>query len=243
MASGSVRAPKQWLLSKQETLTSYEAWKGNLLYTLSLDPNFKPFIEKNIVWKSHKSTNRGLADEGTIKAATRAAHLELMLGQIANYCPVIARSIIVKNSTSLDGIWQVIRSHFGFQSSGGHFLDISDIVLEQDERHEDLFQRLTAFFEDNLLTKSCGITHNGESVDEEFTATVENVIVYLWLSRIHEGLPKLIKQRYATELRSKSLASIKNEISCALSSLLEELKSSEESRVCKVYSRQRPQQE
>ena len=31
------RAPKQWSLSKNETITSFESWRQNLLYTLSLD--------------------------------------------------------------------------------------------------------------------------------------------------------------------------------------------------------------
>ena len=74
-------------------------------------------------------------------AQQKVSLLELMLGQIANYCPVISRNTIVKNSTSLSDIWQSIRLHYGFQSSGAHFLDYSDIKLEPDERPEDLFQR------------------------------------------------------------------------------------------------------
>ena len=56
-------------------------------------------------------------------AAEKVSSLELMLGQIANFCTVILRNMIVKNSTSLKDIWQLIRLHFGFQSTGSHFLD------------------------------------------------------------------------------------------------------------------------
>jgi hypothetical protein len=49
-------------------------------------------------------------------AEQKAAQLELILGQIANYCPVISRNTIVNNSTSLSTIWQAIRAHFGFQA-------------------------------------------------------------------------------------------------------------------------------
>ena len=52
--------------------------------------------------------------------------------------------------------------HFGFQSTGGHFRDFDNIKLEPGERAEDLFQRLTSFIEDNLLTQGGGITHLGE---------------------------------------------------------------------------------
>jgi hypothetical protein len=148
-----------------------------------------------------------------------------MLGQIANYCPIISRNTLVKNSTSLEFIWQTIRQHFGFQVTGAHLIDFSDIHLETDERPEDLFQRLTAFVEDSLL-KANSLSHHGEqsAEDEELTPTLENLVVLTWLRLIHPSLPRLVKQRYGTELRSRTLASIKPEISQALSSLLEEIR-------------------
>ena len=99
---------------------------------------------------------RGFRDDpesvpaGSRKSAhQKASMIDLMLGQIANYCPIISRNSIVKNSTSLNDIWGKIRLHYGFQSTGAHFLDFSDIKLEPDERPEDLSQRLVAFVEDN----------------------------------------------------------------------------------------------
>ena len=147
-----------------------------------------------------------------------------MLGQIANYCPIISRSTLVKNSTSLEFIWQTIRQHFGFQVTGAQFIDFSDIHLTADERPEDLYQRLMAFVEDSLL-RANGLTHHGENVpeDEELTPTLENFVVLTWLRLIHPSLPRLVKQHYGTELRARTLASIKAEISQALTSLLEEI--------------------
>ena len=81
-----------------------------------------------------------------------------------------------------------------------------------------------AFVEDNLLTASGGIKHHEESPTED----VENLVVLLWLKLTHSELPCLVKQRYRTELCSRTLASIKPEISQALDSLLEELHHSEE---------------
>ena len=64
-----------------------------------------------------------------------------MLGQIANFCPVISRNTIVKNSTPVKSIWQAIRAQYGFQSTGANFLDFANIKLDVDECPEDLFQR------------------------------------------------------------------------------------------------------
>ena len=244
----SARAPKQWCLTKVETVNSFENWRQNLQYTLSLDANFAQFLTDGVEWqkKSRANPMRGFVDDDESipvlsrrTAQQKVTQLELMLGQIANYCPVIARSTIVKNSTSIGGIWQTIRMHFGFQSTGAHFIDFNDIRLETEERPEDLYQRLVAFAEDNLLKRNGGISHHGEVIeeDEELTPSMENFIVLTWLRLVHHDLPRLVKQRYGTELRSRSLASIKPEISQAMESLLDEVHTSEEVKVLRSVSK------
>ena len=103
----------------------------------------------------------------------------MMLGQIANYCPVISRNTIIKKCKSIGEIYQTIRLHYGFHSSGSQFLDFADIKLEPDELPEDLYQRIVAFVEDNLMTSTNGITHHGAPTteDEDVTPTLENFIV------------------------------------------------------------------
>ena len=53
-----------------------------------------------------------------------------------------------------------------------------------------------------------------------------------WLEHIHAGLP--VKKRYGTELRNKTLSSIKSEISQALDSMLKELRSGDDTRVMRL---------
>lgn len=152
-----------------------------------------------------------------------------MLGQIANYCHVIARSYIVKKSTCIDSKWQAIRQHFAFQATGAHFMDFADMKLRPEERPETLYQHLV---EDNLLQEHGSVMHHGNcpDEDEEMSPTLENMIVLLWLRMIYPDLSRLEKLRYCTELRTRTLASIKPEISQALSSLIDEINSSEDVR-------------
>ena len=49
--AAQMRAPKQWSLTKQESITSFEAWRQNLQYTLSLDQNFAPFLVDGFTWQ------------------------------------------------------------------------------------------------------------------------------------------------------------------------------------------------
>ena len=101
-------------------------------------------------------------------------------------------------------IWQVIHQHYGFYSTGAHFIDLSDIVkymIVQNHPH-------------------CG---QPVSEDKEMTPTLENCVVWAWLCLIHSDLPRLVKQQYSTEFQSRTLASIKPEIFQALDSMLNEL--------------------
>ena len=239
----NIRAPKQWQLTRSETINSFNNWKENLTYTLSLDNNFKPYVTETATWgkKSSTSPHRGFTDDtpGGANAQTKeqkCSVVDLMLGQVANYATVISRHQITKNSTSLADIWNKIREHYGFHNTGSRFLDLSTIKLDAGERAEDLYQRLLSFFEDNLQTSGSLVTHHGVSptVDEELSPTVENVTVVLWLERLHVGLPALVKQRYGAELRNKSLASMKSEISLALDSLIEEVRSNDDSRISRI---------
>ena len=71
-----------------------------------------------------------------------------------------------------------------------------------------LFQRLTAFVEDNLLRKDTGISHYGQAPeeDEELCPSLENFIGLTWLRLLHPELPRLVKQRYGIDLRARTLA-------------------------------------
>jgi len=158
-----------------------------------------------------------------------------MLGQVANFCSVISSNTIVKNSTSVKSIWQAIRAHYGFQSTAAHFLDFASIKFDVYESPEDLFQRLMPFIEDNFLISNSSITHHGGdviTVDEELSPTLEDLVVSTRLSLIQHDLPSLIKQRYGT--RSRTLASLKPEISQASDSLLAEIPYTADSKVLRT---------
>ena len=107
-------------------------------------------------------------------------------------------------------------------------MDFANLHLEADERPEDLFQRLMAFVEDTLL-RANSVSHHGEATneDEKLTLTLENFIVLTWLKLIHPDLPKILIYLYGTELRSQTLASIKPDISQALASLLDEIRTAD----------------
>ena len=209
------------------------------MYILSLDANFASFLEPGSTWLKHKTTNPncGLTNDPEaanphVMAAQKLYRLDLMLGQIANVCPIISRNLFIRDSVSLNDIWQAIRLYFRFHTTGARFIDLAYIEQRPEKKPEDLYQCMLAAVEDNLLTQSSGITHYCQVVDvnEELTPTLVNFIVLAWLRLLHKDLPALIKQWYGPELRQGSLTSMKPEISQALHALLSELKLTEDVR-------------
>ena len=93
-----------------------------------------------------------------------------------------------------------------------------------------------SFIEDNLHVANSSVTHHGDAItaDEELSPTLENLVVLIWLRLIHPDLPGLVKQRYGTKLRLRTVASLKPEISHALNSLFEEIRSTADSKVLRT---------
>ena len=119
-----------------------------------------------------------------------------------------------------------------------NFTDFSILKLEADECPEYLFQRLLAFVEDNLLGEDGGVKHHNENLTEDKELSLhnsfDNFIVLTWLRLNHQNLHNLVNQRYGTELSTRTIASIKPEISQTLNSFVEELRSSKEARVMRT---------
>ena len=44
---GSFRPPKQWQLTENETITSFANWQSNIMYHLSLNNEFEPFLTED----------------------------------------------------------------------------------------------------------------------------------------------------------------------------------------------------
>lgn len=235
------QARKLWELTQSETATSFENWRSNLAYAMSLNPDFTEFTSDDYVWEDSKGDgpHRGLlADTSATGRSAEQKHraLEVMLGQIASYAPIVARSIIVKKSTSLSHIWQVLRRHYGIETCGTYMLDWPDFRLEQGESYEGLYQRLVAFSEDTLLKRGDCRRHFDKvaSKDEELGAWGESILFIHWLTIINPALPRLVKQRFGTDMRCRTPASMKDEVSKSLQSLIDELEGNSESRIMRV---------
>ena len=147
-------------LGDQETLSSLEQWRQNVLYHLRLNEDFRPFLNKDFGKKTRANPLRGLTDDEevrTIKNTVGADVLvttivqskedkcfivDTLLEQIANFAPTIPRNDIVRDSANLQDVWGKIRLYFNLEKSGALANECWSVKRKPDETPQALFARL-----------------------------------------------------------------------------------------------------
>ena len=235
-------------------MSSIESWKNNVLYGLKLNPDFREFLVADYVFGRKTKLNpcRNLVDDvkeqkingENVHVITRskedkAADVDMLLEQIANYCPHVTRNEIVKDSESLKEVWYKIRLAYDIQQTGSLINDCFNVKRNLDETPQALFGRLRQMYDDNLLTAG-GLHHDRGPLteDEEMSPTLLNSIILQWLQILHPQLRDLVTQRFITQLRDKTYAAIFPEISRSVNSFLDEL--SGEATACRIYNNNPP---
>ena len=222
--------PKLRPLTPVESQASFDSWREGMIWQISLDPQSARFLTDLKTWDN--SEHRGFKNDPAefdkdtkMTAIAKEMLLNIVLGSIASNATVISPKYIKKVATSLDEIWERLRSYYGFRKTGGRITEFFDFTLEANESREALYERMYTYLEDNLLTKDGSVEHEGSkpTKDEELTPTLLNILVVNWLRTIHPSLPHAVKQKFPTQLRSSTIFSIRSEISDAIPSILEEI--------------------
>ena len=108
-------AQMQWTLSEHESQATLKAWKDNLMCFLSQEEIFRPFLLPGVTWGKKTKRNPFRSFTGS-DAASKTTILELILLRIAVFAPVLSRHTIVKNSTSLNSIWDSLCLYYGLDN-------------------------------------------------------------------------------------------------------------------------------
>ena len=240
--------PKQRTLTEDENASTVEAWMESMVFHISLEDKTARFLPSGDLATWTAAADRGFVDDpeqytpagSKMNKAAKAALLNVVLGSVAGYAPVINGPFVKKHSTSLESIWDRVRAHYGFRRTGSRILELMEFSLEQNESREALWERRYSFMGDNLLTARGDVLHEGvkQERDEVFTPTLLNVLVTLWLKFINPALPALVRQRFCTQLKSSTVYSIREEISESIPTLLAEVEQ-REGVVCRSGSYQR----
>lgn len=226
--------PKIRVLTQNETQSSFDSWRDGIVWQISLDKMSARFLDANDLGSWDNSVNRGfkndtaaIAEDIRMTAPAKEILLKNVLGCVCANAPIISSNFIKNVATSLDAIWDRLRSYYGFRKTGGRITEFFEFKTEPGESREALWERMYTFLEDNLLSSSGSVMHEGkapeEMGDEEFSPTLLCVLVVNWLHTINPSLPAMVRQKFPTQLRSNTIYSIRDEISDAIPALLEEI--------------------
>lgn len=76
----------------------------------------------------------------------------------------------------------------------------------------------------------------------ESSSSTSGDLSLVWLQLIFKNLPTIVKQHYGTELRSRTLTSVKPEISQSLERFMDEVQASHDSKVlCTAFMKRQMQ--
>ena len=208
-------------------------------YGLRLNPEFRPYLDIEFGKKSKSAPTRQLKDEtrstttedGRVltriaeTAAEKCVTVDLLLETIANFaCPYVPRNDIVKDSKSLKEVWAKIKLQYNQQQSGALLNECWEIKRNPDESPQVLYSRLKQAYDECLLTQD-GLNHIDGPVteDEEMSPTLHNTIILQWMEILHPRLRQAVTQKFITQLRNQTYASLYPEISRSVEAILEEL--------------------
>ena len=223
--------PKLTELPKTLTFPQFETWKQNILYHLSLNEDFRPYLHLNFGKKTKHSSLRNLRDDVNDKgeldprgatAETKCIIVDQLLEQLSNWTlNIIPRNDVTRDCASLEAVWQKLRLYYNMESTGSLLNEVWNVVREPDETPQALYSRLKQMYDDNLL-RSNGLHHVDGPLaeDEELSPTLHNTIILHWLNILHPKLRDVVSQRFATELRNSTYARIFPEISRCINELL-----------------------
>ncbi len=209
-------------LSNEETLTSFEDWKNNLIFYLSQDKDFMVLLKEETKWKK-------IADADPHRGRTSAGEkliLDRFLGVIASLSPPLLYHDIIDDTTCISDVFRLLRGFYQSAPSESTFMKYFSIKREvvngSLERPLHLFLRMKQFIRDNLLLSSGKIEHDGKipTSNEHLSPTTERLNVLRWLEVLHPSLPNHVSNVFSQDLQTKSLKDLQPRICEQIDDLL-----------------------
>ena len=79
----------RWTLTEDESYTTFETCRTNLMTILAYEEAFTPFLKPDVTWRRKTKTSPLKGFHGS-DATQQVNTLESMLGLIASYAPVVS---------------------------------------------------------------------------------------------------------------------------------------------------------
>ena len=208
-------------------VVAFKVWKNTLVAHIQQDSNHHHFMPDGFysTWTAAESgrriaelhdedpdklvleaknlTERALNAELLKLLTKRNAQLSKFITHVATLCHYTENDDVTNSSTSLEWIFTYLKKHYGIETKGANFLNISNHVFTSGTPYQTFYKQYRASFLDNLRKRGDRVTYkNGFALteDEKLTPSFENAIVLWALEKIDPRLPGKVKKSYGHQM-------------------------------------------
>ena len=254
--------PPSRLPDNDVTETQFNMWQEELEVYLSQEPDFKVFLPNKLynTWRSAeeypdridalKGEDRVVVnrDENvgpivTLEQATARNDVKIdnIRTSLRTVLAIVGKCVseghynsVVRHSTSLRWIYNMLRSDYNLQSKGVHFFNILDAKYDSNKTNPIAFYNsYRTIISNNLAKTGDTIKYKNNEVlanDEKFSPMLEDIILLDVIKEIDIRLPAFIKSHYFHKMkRDEHLMDFKTDILINVPHFLELLDNSETS--------------
>ena len=246
--------PPSQLPDREVTETQFSIWKEELEVYLSQEADFAIFLPdqpyanweaaevfpdrvrdlkvEDRVQVGNGVTVDGARQQNAAKVKKIRTNLRTVLSLVGKCVSQGHYNSVMRHSTSLTGIYQMLRSDYDIQQKGIHFFNILDVKYDSSKTTPVAFYNQYRTVITNNLAKNGDVLKykNNEELtqDEKMSPMLEDLVLLNVLHEIDSRLPSFIKTHYNHKMkRDERLMDFKSDILVNIPTFLEQLDSSD----------------
>ena len=128
----------------------------------------------------------------------------MFLETLASYLPddyLVEK--ITKNTGSLADVWKVINSYFGVMLSSDTFRELAKMSKKKEETYRQFYLRMEGFVSKHLTKANIKVEDvTAPATGDILTISLKNVLVIMWMTKIHPRLVGFVKVDFTKELKA-----------------------------------------
>ena len=165
----------------------------------------------------------------------RNAQLSKFITHIATLCHHTENDDVTNQSTSLTWIFDYLKKHYGLETKGANFMNISEHPFQKGTPYQTYYKQYRASFIDNLRKQGDIVQYKNNLVlneDEKLSPSFENAIVLWSLEKIDARLPLKVKKNYGHQMTGNvTLKDIQPVVFENIENMLDELDQSQNAKI------------
>ena len=195
-------------LDKNETAASLRLWRVHFCNYYKNDVYFSRFVTDTATWHIHQP-NWGFEAEAATSVLKRTAEevksdCSMFLDTLSSFVPddyLVEK--IVKNTSKLANIWTILEDYFGVALNSETYLGLAKMQKLPTETYRQFYLRMEGFVSKHLTKGNVKVEEiTTPARGDVMTISIKNILVILWMTKIHERLIDCIRIEFAQELRA-----------------------------------------